>query len=131
MSLATAKNSAIHAIRSRRVAMIALGATVLSLGSGIVQARPIAQMEVSLAGLDLSRPEDAQQAYAKLNKAAKQVCIKVDLMEPRGLKSRNQCYRIALANAVNSVNNAYLTQLHRSDKRVWLAQSVLDRSNAS
>jgi UrcA family protein len=130
MSFVNVKNSAIHATRARR-ALIAFGVTVLSFGAGIVHAKPITQVEVSLAGLDLSQPHDAQQAYAKLNNAARHVCQHLDIMEPRGMKSRNQCYKIALANAVSSVNNAYLTQLHQSDKRVRLAQGVLERSNAS
>lgn len=131
MSFANVKNSAIRAIRSRRVAMVACGVAVMSIGSGIVQAQPLPQREVSLAGLDLSQPDDLKQAYEKLSKAAKQVCMEMDMIEQRGMKSRMQCYKISLANAVNSVNNAYLTQLHQSDKRVRLAQGTLKRSNAS
>ncbi|MFL6577500.1 MAG: UrcA family protein [Povalibacter sp.] len=130
MYFANLKSSATDATRARRALLTAIGVTALSFASATVMAEtPLPSTVVSLQGLDLSQPSDAKQAYAKLNKAAKQVCQQFDIAEPRGMKVRNQCFKTALANAVNAVNNESLTQLHQSDRNVRLAQRMGNRVN--
>jgi len=130
MSIINVKNSATHATRARRALITALGVTVLSLGTATVwAASPLPQKEVSLADLDLSQAADTAKAYGRLAAAAKDVCRQIDIAEPRGMRTRNQCFKVTLANAVNTVNNEQLTQLHQSDRKVRLAQRISNRTS--
>jgi UrcA family protein len=130
MSFVNVRNSATHATRARRALISAVGVTLLSLGSATVcAASPLPQKEVSLADLDLSLAADTNKAYGRLAAAAKVVCRQIDIAEPRGMRSRNQCFKVALANAVNTVNNEQLTRLHQSDRSVRLAQRISNRTS--
>jgi UrcA family protein len=125
------QNSVTHATRTRRALFSALAVTALSFAGATVHAEATLPAEqVSLADLDLSRSDDAQRAYTRLSTAAKHVCRQLAADEPRGMRRTNQCYRNALANAVTAVGNVHLSQLHRLDRNVRLAQRGLNRTGA-
>lgn len=67
------------------------------------------KITVSTAGLDLSQPAGALEAYARLQRAARIACtsgMRVDLQPPA---SYTGCYEKALSDAVRSARRPQLT----------------------
>ena len=67
------------------------------------------KISVSTAGLDLSQPAGAREAYARLQKAAGIACthgMRVDLRPPASFAG---CYEKALGEAVRSAHRPQLT----------------------
>jgi len=93
-----------------------LGATVAcSLFAGGIAAaeHPVTlAIQVDTAGLDPSRPVDAQMLYSRLQRAATQVCSSnyrvglAPVAEPRA------CYEKAFADAIRDAKQPLLTQLY-------------------
>jgi UrcA family protein len=94
--------------------------------SGAVQSKDrevTAEFRVSAAGLDLSRPADARELYARIQHAADIVCthgMRVDL-EP--VQHPSDCYEKALGDAVRSVKQPQLSI-------VYLATHTTERAAA-
>jgi UrcA family protein len=123
MSIKSSMDSAINATSVRHLLLTAIGVTALSLVAVNVRAEaPAPQVTVSLAGLNLATQADAKTAYSKLRRAAKTVCHEMESRDLHGSLGYEQCYRNALANAIGSVDNGNLTELHRSDRTVRIAQ---------
>ncbi len=70
------------------------------------------KITVSTAGLDLSQPAGAREAYARLQKAAGIACthgMRVDLQPPASFAG---CYEKTLGDAIRSANVPLLTQVY-------------------
>ena len=67
------------------------------------------KITVSTAGLDLSQPAGAREAYARLQKAARVVCTDGDRVGLEPPTSFTGCYEKALGDAVRSARRPQLT----------------------
>ena len=95
---------------------------VLTAGSalGLVNIHPAAgasvpEVAVSYRDLDLSRPADARVLYARLRKAASEVCQPAPREELARHRAWEQCYSAALESAVNQVAAPQVLALYRAD----------------
>jgi len=72
-------------------------------------------VKVSFADLDLTRTEGVETLYQRLKNAAGQACTqKVGLREVIDVATlKSECVRTALADAVKSIDNELLRQLHQ------------------
>lgn len=111
---------------ARRIAWTAIGIAMASLLSINAQAGddPYAapQKAVDYADLDLSVPADADTLYARLQKAAKRVCGRIDVRDLHNASKQRDCYRESLAAAVAAVNHNSVTALYKADKSIKLAE---------
>jgi UrcA family protein len=73
---------------------------------------------VSYHDLDLSRPADAAVLYARIGKAAVQVCERFDGGAASGQPLRHNCEARAIATSVARVNDANLTARHDAGFKV-------------
>jgi UrcA family protein len=78
---------------------------------------------VHFADLDLSRPNDAQKLYDRLQAAARKVCRGSGLGDGGGMEDLarlrlfHNCVDRALANAVSDVDSARVTAIQQGVKR--------------
>ncbi len=96
-------------------------ATILSAamisGAAFAQDRTPAQMNVSVASLDLTKPSDAHAAYVKIQAAAHDVCTS-DSSDPRTTNDDRACEQQAVTDAVRSLHSEQLArQDHQSDEQ--------------
>jgi UrcA family protein len=96
-------------------AMTALlcAATFITTGASAAT-MTVKSVEVSYVATDLTRPEDAQKLYARIQRAARVVCSGPDVRDLPIRAAYQQCYKQAVDNAVAKVNASVLTALHRS-----------------
>ena len=106
--------------RSFIAAMAVAGVAAVSFPAA--QAEPAGhEVTVSLEQFDLSKQADADEVYARLQRAARSVCgsrVRQDLNLSR---LADQCYADALAKAVATVDSARLTALHESNGELRVA----------
>ncbi len=79
---------------------------------------------VSYADLNLSAASGTQALYRRIQLAAHAVCRAADFdFDLEGRRSQRECARNAVAGAVERIDNASLTDLHRSAtakaNRLW------------
>jgi UrcA family protein len=77
---------------------------------------------VRYGDLDLSKQNDAQALYGRLQRASNSVCVQYK--EPRNLqkmKLYNACYQEALARAVDDVGHAAVKAAYAADDKVRVA----------
>ncbi len=119
MSLRSQLDQAIHATRTRRMLVTAIGVTALSLIAGNVSAQTAApQMVVSLADINLATPSGAEQAYVRLQRAARSVCRGYEARNLHGRERHAKCYANALSDAVADIDSVNVTALLNSDRSV-------------
>ncbi len=97
-----------------RLVLLAALAAAASLGATAAGAAPspAPTVRVSYTDLDLSRGTGVDALYARLRRAASQVCNPADTMDLRSQVSYRACAARALDEAVASVNDARLTSVH-------------------
>jgi UrcA family protein len=88
-------------------------ATFITTGAGAATLA-MKSAYVSYVAADLTRPEDAQKLYARIQRAARVVCSEPDIRDLPDRPAYEQCYKEAVDNAVAKVNASILTALHRS-----------------
>jgi UrcA family protein len=108
--------------RSFITAIAAASIATVSLFSAGAHADPAErQVTVSLERFDLSKQSDADEVYARLQRAARSVCgapVEKDL----NLRRLNrECYEGALAKAVAEVDSTRVTALHESNSETRIA----------
>jgi UrcA family protein len=119
---------------SLRTFSIALGAAALSLGfsafaaaSDLPAARNTEQVttEVSYKDLNLAKAGDANELYARIERAAHDVCHVGYGIHGRAAQAERQCAAKAIDDAVHSVDNPNLTTVYlaKSGKRAMVASS--------
>ena len=94
------------------VRVVAVGSLIFAGSVSAKDHNVTVALRVSAAGLDLSRPADAQTFYTRLRKAAWVVCThgnRVDLVPADDEKG---CFEKALADAVRFVKAPMLTQIY-------------------
>jgi len=69
---------------------------------------------VDTAGLDPSRPADAQELYDRIRSAAEFVCGRADRVDLAPSDHPQGCYEKALGNAIRTANLPLLTQIYLS-----------------
>ena len=113
-------NTNSHILNARFIICIAASAACAVL-SAPVQAKShevTVKITVSTAGLDLSQPAGAREAYARLQKAADIACThgnRVDLEPPTSLHA---CYEKALGDAVHSAHQPQLSMVYLASHTV-------------
>lgn len=108
--------------RSIITAIAAASAATLSLFAAGVQADPAErQITVSLESFDLSKQKDADEVYARLQRAARSVCGPLENKDLTMRRLTRECYHGALAKAVAEVDSVRLTALHQSDSHTRIA----------
>src|SRR6266702_3895802 len=70
--------------------------------------------DVSYVATDLTRPEDAERLYRRIQRAARVVCSEPDIGDLPIRAAYKQCYNQAVDNAVAKLNASVLTAVHRS-----------------
>ncbi len=114
--------------RSFVTAIAATGVVAVSLFSASVQAGPaVRQVTVSFERFDLSKQQDADELYARLQRAARSVCGPLVSRELSFRRLSQECYEDALTRAVAKIDSARLTALHESSGDMRIA-SRTDRS---
>lgn len=107
--------------RSFITAIAAASVATVSLFSAAAQAEPAApQITVSLERFNLSKQSDADALYARLQRAARDVCAP----RTRGFQYEHpvpRCYEDALEKAVAKIDNVLLTALHESNSETRIA----------
>jgi UrcA family protein len=86
-----------------------------SVLSGPVQAGEkivTVRLAVAVADLDLSRPSDARELYARLSAAAQTVCGNSLRVAARPLTDFASCFQHALGDAIRSANKPQLTMVY-------------------
>lgn len=86
--------------------------------------RVIVAKTISTAGLDLSKPADAQTLYMRLRQAADYVCTLGPRIDLAPVTTPQACFEKALGNAVRDahaplVTNAYLINHSLHDAATW------------
>ncbi|HLS81086.1 MAG TPA: UrcA family protein [Steroidobacter sp.] len=106
----------------RRAALVAM--TTAALGASIgAQAQPEPRSQVvSYADLDLSKHADAAKLYARLRRVASSVCGPVDIRDLSLKRQQRECEEQAVADAVEQVNSAQLTNVHEEKASMRVAQ---------
>src|SRR5690606_11427610 len=85
------------------------------------QPEPRSQV-VSYADLDLSKHADAAKLYARLRRVASSVCGPVDIRDLSLKRQQRECEEQAVADAVEQVNSAQLTNVHEEKASMRVAQ---------
>jgi len=126
-------NKSFQLSSARVVAIAALGAATLSLFSVSASAEaPIPQQQVNFGDLDLSKSRDTARLYSRLRSASSAVCS--DFAGYRGTRMRDRyaaCIDRALNDAIATIGNPSLAELHASKKEMRLAQSTTDAESKS
>ena len=102
--------------RSTSVHLAALAAIASALSTGVLHAAPadnVAQVTVTYADLDLSKSEGADTLYRRLTQAARIVCAPYEGRDLKGRQLWNDCYEDAIGEALATLGNPMLTDLHR------------------
>lgn len=108
--------------RSFITAIAAASVATVSLFSASAQAEPAErQVTVSLEHFDLSKQSDADEVYARLQRAARNVCGTLVNKDLNIRRLTRECYDSALARAVAEVDSARLTALHESNSETRIA----------
>ncbi len=90
-------------------------ALIVSMGASAAIKGTDLAVRVDIQDLDLTTEQGSRVLHARLKRAAKQVCGSQDLRTAGSLENaRNNraCYNEALAGALESVENRYLTAYH-------------------
>ena len=105
-------------MKPSRNLIVATVACVLAAGGAFAAASPAATattaVTVRYGDLNLSNPEGAAALYARLRSAARKVCGTADPRELSAYDAVKQCYELALADAVERIDQARLVTLHRA-----------------
>ncbi len=107
--------SFITAIAAASVATVSL----FSAGAHAESAKH--QVTVSLERFDLSKQADADEVYARLQRAARSVCGPFVRQDANLGRLTRECYEDALAKAVATVDSARVTALHESNGGMRIA----------
>ena len=95
--------------------IVALALTLSMGASAAIKGTDLA-VRVDVQDLDLTTVQGKQVLHARLKRAAKQVCGSQDVRTAGSLenaRTNRACYNEALAGAVQSVENRYLTAYHQ------------------
>jgi UrcA family protein len=92
----------------------AFAAPAISTAATINSDRNTNPVTVSFADLNLSHDKGVETLYSRLKAGAKQSCGTVSARQLNLFKSSKQCAKSAVADAVKSIDNEKLTQLHSS-----------------
>jgi|SRR5271167_1670350 len=68
---------------------------------------------VHFSDLDVSSIEDAKRLYARLRRAATEVCEPLESANPEGASEHRACVTKAIGDAVATINRPLLSQYHR------------------
>jgi UrcA family protein len=108
----------------RLAAHVAVIAVALCAGAVVAKDHDVTiTIHVSVAGLDLSQPADADRFYARIQSAAWKACTdgnRVDLVPLDDVKG---CYEKSLGNAIRLANLPHLTN-------IYLATHTLQQAEA-
>ena len=104
------------------------GLATLCVGAGVPHAfaspqnpqmYPGTSIKVKYHDLDLSTQAGAEALYTRIQRAARRVCdLDREPADPFRLSHWQYCYKAAVANAVNDVNNKNLTAMYREKNKL-------------
>lgn len=127
-TICTARSSGAVSRIARRLSSALVGTAALSLLAVSVHAEdaPAASSaalhkRVDYSDLDLSKPADAHLLYARLQRAAADVCGDPGVKDLRAMRWRRKCMKEALASAVIDVDHIAITELYNANNRIKLA----------
>ena len=105
------KQSIVLGARSR-VAILAAVLGALSLSATLPAQASDARVTVDFTDLNLSRAADVDTLYARLQRAADEVCQRNNGREHYQRRKYRECYAEAMERAVSGINAVQLTKLH-------------------
>lgn len=108
------KKSKLYSSLLASIVAVALGAPAIASADAKSELQGVS-VKVSYADLNLGKQEGAKTLYRRLQQAAKQACDVGSLREEGSVKrltEARQCYRDSLSDAVEELDNEYLTQIH-------------------
>jgi UrcA family protein len=76
--------------------------------------RNVNPVTVSFADLNLTQDKGVETLYGRLKAGAKQSCGTVSARQLNLFRSNKECLKTALTDAVESINNEKLSELHSS-----------------
>jgi UrcA family protein len=103
----------------------ALGIAAALVFSGFAHAEEVRKIEVRYSDLDLSRAEQANVLYSRIQKAAHDVCATRIIPRAERQLFEERCRMQAVGDAVHHVDNPNLTAvyLNKAGKRAMLASN--------
>ncbi len=90
-----------------------LGGLLLASSAFAAAAGDAPSVRVSYSDLDLTQDAGVERLYARLRRAANQVCDSADNRDLAAFARRESCVRHALDRAVDDVHSARLTARHK------------------
>lgn len=93
-----------------------LAATLLIGMSSLASADEVERVTVGYSDLNIYDSSDATELYARIKRAARDACGVESYWRQRDLKQiaeAKQCYKRALAKAVQEVDSGVLAEIHR------------------
>ena len=93
--------------------IVAAGLGGWLLTASAFAATPAPAVRVAYTELDLSKDAGVEQLYARLTRAAEQVCGSVDIRDLASLAPHAACVRESLDRAVEAVHSARLSARHK------------------
>jgi UrcA family protein len=106
-------------LASITVAIHLLGFAAVGLG-----AQKLGAQAIPYRDLDLSRPADAAVLYARIGRAAEEVCAPFDGAAGNARALRDKCIEQAIATTVAKLNDANVTAQHHTAYTVRVAQNA-------
>lgn len=101
------------------LAAASIGYTLVASADRLVaEVGSVPTATVKYGDLNIGTPQGLEMLYARINRAARAVCgFDHSHKELQRSRPSHSCYRAAVENAVNKVNQPTLTALHRSKSK--------------